>query len=413
MTLVARTWWVVGLIAALGCGDDESPGGGHEGGAGGASAAGGAASGGASQGGSAAGGENVGGFGGAGAGGSEGGAGGGAPTEWTVPTCTTVEGPGAVTFTHDEGASLAATGALTPVTYTFGLVALGEPDTLLASSAGALLRSEDAGCTWAEIAELPHPLLRLERGPDDVVYGWFDNEDVVARIDAGVVTTLDPPGIGLHGLGVDAVDPMRVRVLDDVGQLHESLDGGQSWTAIGVPVGDSALLYVAAFDPSDLDHALVGVSSDAAFVTFDGGVTWDEVTGVGAIGNANGFSIVVSPSDPTLVWLQGMDLGTAIGEEVRRIWRSEDGGVSFEPVVEGDNTIILTNGVLLAPHPTETDVVYFVFGTYYQGYGTDLYKYDHTTGEVTLTHNGRDDISSIAFHPTSPTTMYLGLTEEM
>ena len=71
----------------------------------------------------------------------------------------------------------------------------------------------------------------------------------------------------------------------------------------------------------------------------------------------------------------------------------------------------LTNGVLLVPHPSDADVLYFEFGTYFQGYGTDIYRYDHGTGDVTTTHNGYDDVSSIAFNPVDASVMYFGLTK--
>ena len=46
------------------------------------------------------------------------------------------------------------------------------------------------------------------------------------------------------------------------------------------------------------------------------------------------------------------------------------------------------------------------------GYGTDLYRYDQGTREVTLTHNSYSEIGAIAFHPGHPELMYLGLANE-
>src|SRR4051812_18994903 len=54
-------------------------------------------------------------------------------TEWTAPACKTVTGTAAVTFTLDEGKSLAPTkDQLGGIAYTFGLVALDTPNTLVA-----------------------------------------------------------------------------------------------------------------------------------------------------------------------------------------------------------------------------------------------------------------------------------------
>jgi hypothetical protein len=66
-------------------------------------------------------------------------------------------------------------------------------------------------------------------------------------------------------------------------------------------------------------------------------------------------------------------------------------------VVKQTAAIHLVNQTLLAPHPQRAEVLYFVFGTYSQNYGTDLFRYDHATGMVTTTHNAYDDVNAIAF----------------
>ena len=154
----------------------------------------------------------------------------------------------------------------------------------------------------------------------------------------------------------------------------------------------------------------MGLSNTGVRHTENGGASWATSTGVGAVGNANAFAVTFASADSSVVYLQGFDLGTAIGEEVRRIWRSADGGGSFQAVVAESPEVTLTNGVLLVPHPTDSDVLYFEFGTYFQGYGTDIYRYDHATGNVTTTHNSYDDVSSIAFNPADASVMYFGLT---
>jgi hypothetical protein len=56
--------------------------------------------------------------------------------------------------------------------------------------------------------------------------------------------------------------------------------------------------------------------------------------------------------------------------------------------------------------------VYFFFGTAFQGYGTDVFRYDTATGALTVAHNDSDDINSIAFSPANPRIMYFGLESE-
>ena len=66
----------------------------------------------------------------------------------------------------------------------------------------------------------------------------------------------------------------------------------------------------------------------------------------------------------------------------------------------------------MAADPHDQNVVYFVFGTRFQGYGTDLFRYDAATRSLTMTHSDNHDINSIAFSPVDPTLMYLGLEYE-
>ncbi|NUP11546.1 MAG: dispase autolysis-inducing protein [Polyangiaceae bacterium] len=401
------------VMATAACGDDTGPGGNGGGGSndggggsppadGGAGGTGGLDGGAGPQGGSG------------GAGGGEGGSGGGEEPSWVVPTCNPIQGTGAVTYTTDKGATLTPTSeTISGLKYTFGLVATGVPNELLASSGGELLRSLDAGCTWTNAGPLPLITMKLTAGPAGGVYAWYDNETVFIRIENGVQTTYAAPAAPV-GVVVDANDPLHVRIGDGAGGLHESTDGGATWIKVGMGMPPDTFVYNIAFDPADLDHAIGGLMSDGALVTFDGGDTWAPAGGVGAIGNANAFVSAISPVDGNIVWLEGFDLGTAIGEEVRRIWRSDDGGSTFVPVIEEDpeGGVFLTNGVPLAPHPTDRNVLFFEFGTYFQGYGTDIYEYDDSTGELTWKHNAYDDVNVMLFHPTDPSVMYFALTSE-
>ena len=84
------------------------------------------------------------------------------------------------------------------------------------------------------------------------------------------------PESTLLGLGVDANDPLHIRVVGRTGQIYESFLGGAGWTPIGEPANPEAVVsYFAAFDPNDLDHVIFGQPLDGGYVTFDGGQSWD------------------------------------------------------------------------------------------------------------------------------------------
>lgn len=331
---------------------------------------------------------------------------------WHRPLCGVVQGDGSVTITRTDGVFLAPTStALTPVAYT-KLAALSTPNTLVAISKRSIQRSTDAGCSWQQIGSTEQDLAAYDvaAGPDGTAYAYGINDQPIYRVQGDTVTTVAGPVLydGVVGLTVDPADARVLRVVSKAGQVYDSSDGGATWAPVGLPVGADQFLYKAAIDPADLDHVVVGTMSNGSFVTFDGGRSWAQSTGVGA--RHNGFAVAISAADPGTVWLEGYDLSQN-DNGARHIWRSTDGGRSFAPMLDG-NQAVLINGTPMWPSPVDPDVLYFAYGTWFGGYGTDLYRYEASTGRLTSQHNTHDDIASVAFNPVDPRVMYLGLVEE-
>jgi hypothetical protein len=222
------------------------------------------------------------------------------------------------------------------------------------------------------------------------------------RYDSRGLAKLKPP-IDFVGLGVDANDGEHLRAAGNDGTIWESTDAGESWTQIGALRSDVPLFYRFVFDPADLDHILGGTINTGAHLSRDGGKTWTRATGFG--NSANVFELAISPADSTRVWAEGLDMT----ESRRHVWVSSDGGATFVPVVDEGPGIELINGNVMAAHPTNRDVLYFVFGTHLFQYGTDLYRFDLSSRSLTVAHNGHDDFNSIAFSRSDPNLMYLGI----
>ncbi|MFV8132941.1 WD40/YVTN/BNR-like repeat-containing protein [Streptomyces syringium] len=341
----------------------------------------------------------------------------GSASAWAAPSCARVTGDGAVTFTRDDGAHLTPTSVpLKPTSYTFGLVALDTPNTLLATRNSELQRSTDAGCTWTRVATLDAGLTHLTAAPGGRAFAWERNGGYLARVDGKKVTPLTAPTTAIMGLGTDRSRPGHLRLAGGDGTLYDSTDAGASWQPVGTPAFEAGTgVYTVAFDPADLDHAVAGAMVRGGAVTTDGGATWTASTGLTGAGSpANLFDAVVSPASSSVVYALGLDLAQATPgspAEGRHLYRSSDGGRTFTKVVDDSAETKLTNGTLLAPSPVDPDVLYFEYGTYFQGYGTDLFRLDAATGKVTKTHNTYDGISAIAFNPAQPKVMYLGLEE--
>lgn len=340
---------------------------------------------------------------------------------WTVPTCPRVVSTGAsgMTYTLDEGAAFTPTARpLAGTSYTGGLVALGTPNVLVSAVGSTLYRSTDAGCVWRMVADLGeasgYELLTLSAAGADRAWVWSDNRGVLFRLDGTAVTSLKSPAVSILGLTADPGNGDRVRLGDDRGQIWESLDAGASWQPVGAPaITDGLWAYRVAFDPSDLDHAVVGAVHTGSWATFDGGRTWTQSTGLTKVGQVNVFNVVISPSDPRVVWSMGLDMAEAdagLAGRGRYLFRSLDGGLTFDRVFNESGPVTLINGPTMAVHPADPNVLYFVFGTYFNNYGTDLYRLDAETGALTWNHNADyHGLRAIEFSPADPSVMYLGL----
>jgi len=343
---------------------------------------------------------------------------------WQAPTCKTIAGTNSLAFTSDEGATLVTAGRpLRPTSYAYGLAVLPDaPNTMLLAVGRSLLRSTSAGCRWTPVGTVQSTSdgfpISLVAARGDRAFSWSENRNDLARIDGTTITYLGSPVDSIVGVGTDPRDADRVRFGDGGGQLWESTDGGLRFSPIGARIPSSSFLYYrAAFDPNNIDHVVVGSVINGAFVTFDGGRTWNQASGLSSTGTGavNVFSAVVSPADSRTVYAMGLDIAESdagAASQGRHIYLSKDGGLTFRPVVDRSNDVILPNGVPMAGHPTKEGVLYFTYGTSFGGYGTDVYRYDDTTGGVTETHNTYHGGPSLAFNPADPNTMYLGLALE-
>jgi hypothetical protein len=323
------------------------------------------------------------------------------------PQCTVVNGTPAVTFTRDDGRTLAEVAQpLGGIGYTYGLVALDTPRTLLSWHRDTISISTDAGCSWTPVgdvtgADFPPRFIAAKGGR---AYAISDSRSFFLRYDARGAVVLKSPGV-LIGAGSDPNDGTHVRVVDDQGIVWDSADAGESWTRIGNLADAPPLLYRAVFDPNDVNHIVIGALARGAYVTHDGGKNWMQSS---LRSNINVFTLEISPADGNTVWAEGIDMT----DDLRHIWLSRDGGTTYSAVIDQEAGVQLINGNIMAASPHDPNVLYFVFGTHFQNYGTDFFKFDASSRTLSMAHNPYDDVNAIAFSREDPRVIYLGLESE-
>jgi len=91
------------------------------------------------------------------------------------------------------------------------------------------------------------------------------------------------------------------------------------------------------------------------------------------------------------------------------VYRSDDDGLSFVPVVDQGPGLTLINGPVFEPHPLDPNVLYFPFGSRFAG-GVWLCRYDHATG-MKGSNFSTDyiQIQSLAIDPLDPQRVLAGI----
>ncbi len=300
----------------------------------------------------------------------------------------------------------------------FGLKNLTKPREMVMGSKGTLYHSPDEGCTWNEFYTVGNGQqwpLSITTAPQGHAYAFTINYNTLLALtntQGGMeATTLKSPAANIMGVGVDSQNPLHVRVADDNGTLYDSTDGGQLWQRIGVLPNNGSNAVRMTFDPADLDHVLYLTHREGAFVTFDGGDTWTQSTGLSSSnGPRNAFNAVVSPIDSRLVWCMSLDLNESDQghpSRGRHIYASLDGGLTFTPRVDDGNGVVITNGPELTAHPTDLRKIAWVASKRFTG--LDVYELNGLTGVVKQSHNDNLAGRSVEYYIRNPRLMYIGL----
>lgn len=259
------------------------------------------------------------------------------------------------------------------------------PDILYAGSAGGgVWKTVDGGLHWTPQTDLL-PNLRI----GSIVVDPHRPDRVFAGCGEGFVSW---QGMQAFGQGVYRTD-----------------DGGEHWELLAsTKTADFSYVFDLAADPHQA-NALLASTNRGIYLTTDGGSTWKRVV-VGSTDH-RGMQCVYHSSAAGVVY--GVIEGVGI-------FRSLDHGASWTLVYSGSSLDAYTR-VVLAPAPSNGDIVYAAFSAEYDETCAGLLKSTDrgtTWTPITIPTNRFEATdymgwqgqynSVLAVHPTTPSTIWVG-----
>jgi photosystem II stability/assembly factor-like uncharacterized protein len=199
------------------------------------------------------------------------------------------------------------------------------PSIVLAGTGGAgVFRSTDGGVSWHRSSSgMRHDTIVFDfafapSAPDTVFAATYAS-GVYRSTDAGRSWVRITSSIDEGTFTYIAVDPYNAARLFIVGGMgvYRTTDGGATWTLLSWPPSDNIAAEAVAIAPSD--PQVVYIVGPSMLRSTDGGTTWSYMDWE-AVPEA--ASVWVDPSDANHLLVGGLD----------GVYRSTDGGASFQPV---------------------------------------------------------------------------------
>src|SRR5713101_7278110 len=220
---------------------------------------------------------------------------------------------------------------------------------------GGFFKSVDGGLTWRESPELRneavHSLTQSQRDPNVLMVGTFNG--IFRSADSGDTWTPLPTAntAGLVHVESLAIDPRDTNVIY-AGTWYlpyKTTDGGRTWRVIKNGIIDDSDIFAINLDPRNPNHIIASACS-GIYETRDAGEGWHKVQGIPSQSRRT-RAILQHPTIPGLVFA-----GTTEG-----FWRSARGGNNNSWMVTTSRQLEINS---IAVHPRTPNTIYIGTNNY-------------------------------------------------
>ncbi len=185
-------------------------------------------------------------------------------------------------------------------------------------NSGAIFRSTDLGAHWDQIDD--QALLGLVVSPSnpDVMYQYWGSS-MRRSSDAGATWSAATLPISVGAFVVDPVDAKTLYIAQSPDGLFKSVNGGDTWAAVGNGIAAGGGIVSVAIAPSN-HNLLIAIDRSGLYRSTDGAASWTPVIlpqGVAI------YRVIFDPLDARRVY------GSGVGNGTGQLWRSTDGGVTW------------------------------------------------------------------------------------